>query len=986
MKTLFTSLITFLFVIISTINVYSNKIDSLIQTNSLNANNMGREFMVAFPPNYLSDQQNHTDNTLSFYFSSAEDTKVYISGPNNFSLEVQVKANEFKVIDKNNGLNFNMMLNDEDDSKVSNKSFIIKSEKMISLYVLNTRVQSSEGYLAIPVNHWGKEYYHCSYWDFFELNKNHNFGMTILSYEDNTNIEINFKGRGNASTLNGDKINQTKNITLNKGEVYLIQGDGTTRGEFDLTGTNISADKNIGLISSHDRCMIPTYVVYSGRNHLVEMLPPVSKWGTEFLTQEFNRGTDKGDYFRVVASEDNTKLKIISFNKNDNKLIAIIDTVISKKGDFLELFDIKVQAPHDLESIRGISHFKSDKPIMLLQYSFSYTFDNPKEFRVRPMMMNVSPIESFSKNLMFSIPQFYTLDTIDNENTYVNIIAYVDENTEDERINKLSELTLNGTPIYDLEPDFKNQKLPTLDSKFTNKLYWATFELDSGIYKFQGDVPISGFIFGYAGNIVFSGQINSFGPVEKDQDTLPPVVTVEDNCVLYRFRATELRNLDKKEGCDTCKQQIDKGMSQLPTVVESSNFKEFKIDYEREPDKSEEEYWYGNPIDYDLNFILEVENKNEDAFIRFVLPDNTFENFYDTTIYYIAPKLEILDEIDFGLKRIYTSNTITTYIVNNSSSSINLNNIELENNTGDYFKLYSPNQILNLANGDSTELTIVYEPKREYLDAVKIGDVFTDVADIRVTHDCGSISKNIKGKGGESYLHISDWENDTIKEGETIFTNQGNITNFYLQNYNIELDRPATYPVEIYGIDLENITNQNGEKVSLEPFSLDNDLILDSENRFSKTIIISHDDDDKKIELNTLVFQSSEVGEHTRNLPIISNAVNINIPGGDNSDDTLSTLVKTVEKKEEGNVKNNINSEFFELYPNPANDLITFKFKNNLIIFKYEILNIKGETILIENVKTSSKSIDISNLSSGKYIIKLHTNNEIYLDKFNVLR
>ena len=75
------------------------------------------------------------------------------------------------------------------------------------------------------------------------------------------------------------------------------------------------------------------------------------------------------------------------------------------------------------------------------------------------------------------------------------------------------------------------------------------------------------------------------------------------------------------------------------------------------------------------------------------------------------------------------------------------------------------------------------------------------------------------------------------------------------------------------------------------------------------------------------------------------------------------------------------------IYPNPSNDIlnITFNQLENKEQ-KIEILNSLGEIISEINISpnTSVTKLNINDLSSGIYIIKLTSNNKSYTEKFIV--
>ncbi|HTO15709.1 MAG TPA: DUF4886 domain-containing protein [Edaphocola sp.] len=92
---------------------------------------------------------------------------------------------------------------------------------------------------------------------------------------------------------------------------------------------------------------------------------------------------------------------------------------------------------------------------------------------------------------------------------------------------------------------------------------------------------------------------------------------------------------------------------------------------------------------------------------------------------------------------------------------------------------------------------------------------------------------------------------------------------------------------------------------------------------------------------------------------------------------TQTITITTSSKIKDLNFKND-----FKIYPNPANQYI--KINSQHQILGYEIINILGKAVFFSsNLKPSLETnIDISNLTSGLYLLKLHYKNSISTEKF----
>ena len=66
-------------------------------------------------------------------------------------------------------------------------------------------------------------------------------------------------------------------------------------------------------------------------------------------------------------------------------------------------------------------------------------------------------------------------------------------------------------------------------------------------------------------------------------------------------------------------------------------------------------------------------------------------------------------------------------------------------------------------------------------------------------------------------------------------------------------------------------------------------------------------------------------------------------------------------------------------YPNPTTDILTIEATQKTLI---EIINIEGQIVKMFNTKNLSTTVDISNLSTGVYILKARTDKCIVTKKF----
>src|SRR5207249_2363377 len=153
--------------------------------------------------------------------------------------------------------------------------------------------------------------------------------FVIVAPYDNTLVTIGPARCDTRSDTSG-KLSHSKGdtwaVSLKRGQTYLVQSTGLDIGMSDLTGTHIVSTKPIGLISGHQRCRIPVDGHGNSKDHIMEMIPPLSAWGTEYYDVPQGGRSACGNYVRVIAGEDK-----VTITENGNG-IAQLDHA----GDFVD--------------------------------------------------------------------------------------------------------------------------------------------------------------------------------------------------------------------------------------------------------------------------------------------------------------------------------------------------------------------------------------------------------------------------------------------------------------------------------------------------------------------------------------------------------------------------------------------------------------------------------------------------------------------------
>ena len=214
----------------------------------------------------------------------------------------------------------------------SNKGILVTASADVSVYGINKGLYATDGFLALPMDTLGKEYYAISY-----TPDGHYCELGIVATKDDTIVHMILPTRNNLRiTYKGNTYQQGEIIavTLDRLETFQLQTSS------DLTGLHIVSNEIIAAYSGH------TGVEDTHPGHSVVQLLPVSRWGKNFAVTSFP-GRTNGDIIRLVTSADNTTLTIDG-----------IQTVLPFMGWH-----------HNFTLPSGSSkYFTTDKPVLVIQH------------------------------------------------------------------------------------------------------------------------------------------------------------------------------------------------------------------------------------------------------------------------------------------------------------------------------------------------------------------------------------------------------------------------------------------------------------------------------------------------------------------------------------------------------------------------------------------------------------------------------------------
>ncbi|CAH1272771.1 SELP [Branchiostoma lanceolatum] len=343
--------------------------------------NRGTEFMVGFLQNL---GRSAPELELFITSGSSDPASVTVSAPfAGFIERLTVMDAAVQVVQLPSSLELS-------GNERAQKGVSITSDTEIIVYGVNKDQYSSDGFLGLPKDVLGNEYFVASYTYSPPPSLPSEFG--VFGTEDNTDVEITLRGKTQYQGVTyyaGDVFS----LVLGKFEAVQFQG---SQGS-DLTGTRVTSNKPVTLMSGVRCAYVPAGVV-GNMDHLVEQIPPVDTWGKRFVTVPLADRTG-GDIFRIVAARHSTTVSVTG------QAGRSLDS-----GEFWEL-----DVPSDVYQV-----IESSKPIMVLQYNKgrgSGSVDSG------PLMMYLPPIEHFAADYTFA-----TVDAVGSVfDSYINVVIKTSE-------------------------------------------------------------------------------------------------------------------------------------------------------------------------------------------------------------------------------------------------------------------------------------------------------------------------------------------------------------------------------------------------------------------------------------------------------------------------------------------------------------------------------------------------------------------------------
>ncbi|TAL67606.1 MAG: T9SS type A sorting domain-containing protein [Bacteroidetes bacterium] len=749
-----------LYIIISFSQIGAQNFDPSTIPDNYGSTHFGTDFWLTFHPNYQAAQ---SSNSIRIYVSSLVETSVKIEVPGRGyqaqSNTIPYNTIQFDIpITIGQPFSGGMSTAPPIEQVYGGAGIHVTSADPVVVYGLARGSGSSDGYMAIPISTWGREYIVASWADGANNETEYRPSyVSIIAAYDNTRVSFILGGNSSTQTKGGMKPGEMKQFTLYTGDVVVFPSMGKNA---DLSGSKIIATKPVAVVTGNRCAAIPE--TENNCDYLIEQELPMQVWGKEFHVAPINK-RKKNPIIKIMSKEEGNKIF-----KNGVE-IASIKNIGGLEGDgWLRMrTDNGKPAPVTI---------RSEKPSCITLFNPSRSEDT---INIDPFQMIQIPDEHYQKDVFFTTPSAkYYLEFPSN---YVNIIY-----ESDDLGTVPDDLQFAQEPNGKLQWERVNLTSPAsgvafLGTQSGKRYYLKQFQLPSyGAYKFRANNPIMVYVYGYSETASYGYPASAeLINMEKELDTLGPVpeYTVECDGTVDNASTEDYPN---NANCSNL------------AVVCYQNYSSFNYNFSYTPFMPGEKN--------KTNWNLSVKDKSKDARAVITFGDKTG---HDTTIvinYFVRKPAFSKSITDLGLVRVGNSEVSEFWLNNQSSSSpLVLNNIFLKYNDRGFELLDS--------NLDVISLPLVIPA----LDSFKIKIRFTNPQSgmysdsIGISDECYSwMLGYVKAEAGKPKISVSDFNfPDTYllskTSGQIAIRNEGNY-NLVITGYNPPSD--TAFSIDILDISI----------------------------------------------------------------------------------------------------------------------------------------------------------------------------------------
>ena len=460
----------------------------------------GTEYYIAFPQ---SDDEfgGAQPKFMGVLISSQVATQGVIDVPGASPISFETLPGKATSVELPRALEFLTAESEE----VTSKGVHITSRAPISVFVLNARYQSTGGYPALPVTHWGQHYQTLTLPN--QIRGNVSQIVIVAAYND-TRVTI----RPNAQTYRAS-AGQEVTKWMMKGETYCMLAFPGEAGVADLSASEITSTNPVAVISGHVRTSVTADNSINQRDyatHQATMLLPDASWEKSYMSVPLR---SSGDRFRLMPSIGGTVVTLTHYVPGGAE--EKVDMTLGR-GEYVDISTINGRP------ITGPVQWTANNPFMLMQLRTSGLYGDPKD---APAMVALTATDQMSSRSVFAAPEEIRFANFTHTLTLVARGPGAVNATDPS--NPLRSIKLDGRPIYEIAPELLTQKIGT------KGFYHVTLGISSGSHTIVSDPasPFTGVVQGENGTIGRDSYVSPlpFWMPEMAADLIAPYLVKTEN-------------------------------------------------------------------------------------------------------------------------------------------------------------------------------------------------------------------------------------------------------------------------------------------------------------------------------------------------------------------------------------------------------------------------------------------------------------------------
>ncbi|MEI8135264.1 MAG: choice-of-anchor D domain-containing protein, partial [bacterium] len=671
------------------------------------------------------------------------------------------------------------------------KSCHITAKKPVNVQYFSTGACSGGSYLAIPTPALGQRYVVPSYFDnpggggsgqASQGESSAGFFMLLGAF-DGTNVKITPATRtmGGHIGVNGGAGSTgvagavSYNVTLNRGQVYLVKGD-TSDNSNDISGSILTSNKPVGMLAGHENAFlgeVPPNRLLEGRDFMIEQIIPAEYWDNTgyvniplFGTQPVDESSSGyGQHYRVFT-DDTSGAKVL-----ESDCTTGLNDMSTSRFAYPTPEKDNIGCPIELHSADGHNF-----GVMAYQLRDQGT----KEPYPAASMMSIVPMSRWRTSFLFYVPantfevlQAYFINVIGLRDDIDKWIKFGKDGAGDASLQKITSLGVQGAYTnIPYHPELKGVRLRVTPGSYyiTNtrpldQIPYKNVEIDTMlrgafmVYHYGmravdpdrdlGDFCGDDFFFSYALPI---GMTVSAGIGH-------PVVTVDTFCSHWHVCVHDNVPISSATLIDDKSGDV---YGKPGKVYYNAGFDEAS-----DPDRKKEIVFNGT--DTAVCFDVLVSNAFDSAYAPiFIVDKKGFHLVPILELRYQAPSVKLsvlptlppkLDTLVFPPMLVHTEACSTLVYINTSQKGafpFHILSAKMQKDTLG-FKISStdPQLPATLKGGDTLKITVCFDPK----------DTLRKIDSVIVTTDCAPTPLEVRGQGATPLIYATDYDFGNVAVG-----------------------------------------------------------------------------------------------------------------------------------------------------------------------------------------------------------------------------